>query len=138
MKALRLVSLVIAVVVTAAAAFAIDPSGTWSWTTSSPNGDLHTTLKLEAKDGKITGDYSNEFGAAAITNASLKDGLIAFDVERNLNGGKFIVKYHGKLEGDTIKGTIEVANPDGGEPMKLDWNATRTPPAKPVASKAKF
>ena len=53
--------------------------------------------------------------------------MLAFEVVRELGGGKFVVKYHGKLEGDTIKGTLEAPRPNGGEPMKLDWNAKRTP-----------
>jgi hypothetical protein len=125
MKLFRLLCTVITLGVFAAAAYAADPSGTWTWTTTSPNGELHTTLKLESKDGKLSGNYSNEFGAATISNASLKDGVIAFDVEREMDGNKFVVKYHGKLEGDTIKGTIEVATPEGGDPMKLEWNAKR-------------
>jgi hypothetical protein len=33
--------------------------------------------------------------------------------------------YAGKLDGDTITGTIERPNPDGGDPVKSDWKATR-------------
>ena len=109
----------------AAAAFAADPTGTWKWTTHSPNGDVETTLKLEAKDGKLTGAYSNQFGDTAISNASLQGDAIAFDVVRHLGGNEYVVKYHGKLEGDTIKGTLEAPGHDGGSAVKLDWNATR-------------
>jgi hypothetical protein len=112
-----------------AAAFAADPTGIWKWTVQSPNGEIHTTLKLESKDGKLTGAYSNQFGDATINNASFKDDVLSFDVVRNLNGSDFVVKYRGKLEGDTIKGTLEAPNPGGGESMKLDWNAKREPKA---------
>ncbi len=111
----------------AVSALAADPTGTWKWTTRSPNGDIETTLKLESKDGKLAGAYSNQFGDTTISNVSFQGDLIAFDVVRELGGGKFVVKYHGKLEGDTIKGTLEAPGPDGGQPMKLDWNAARTP-----------
>ena len=111
----------------AASAFAADPTGTWKWTTQSQNGEIQTTLKLESKDGKLAGAYSNQFGDTMISNVSFQGDVLAFDVVRELNGGKFVVKYHGKLEGDTIKGTLEAPRPDGGEPMKLDWNAKRTP-----------
>lgn len=125
MKLLRLLVSLIAFSALTLAALAADPTGTWKWTTQSPNGEIHTTLKLESKDGKLTGAYSNQFGDTAIKNASIKDDVIAFEVVRNLGGNEFVVKYHGKLEGNTIKGTIEVPNPDGGEGMKLDWNAKR-------------
>ena len=120
----RLVSLVAFGALTVAA-FAADPSGTWKWITQSPNGEIATTLKLEAKDGKISGAYSNQYGDTEISNATFKDDELAFDVVRDLGGQKFVVKYHGKLDGDTIKGTIAAASPDGGDGMKLDWNAKR-------------
>ena len=103
-----------------------DPTGTWNWSTKSANGEIPTTLTLELKDGKIAGAYSNQFGKTAISNASLQDDMINFDVVRDLGGKKYVVKYRGKVEGDTIKGTIEAPGHDGGEAMKLDWNAKRT------------
>jgi len=115
----------------AAVALAADPSGTWKWTVQSPNGDIETTLKLELKDGKLAGAYSNQFGDTAISNASLKDDVIAFDVARDFGGNTFVLKYRGKLEGDAIKGTIETPGFGGSEAQKLDWNAKRTDVAKP-------
>jgi len=111
----------------AVSALATDPTGTWKWSVSSPNGEIHTTLKLESKDGKLAGAYSNEFGDAAIDSVSFENDSLAFDVVRELNGTKFVVKYRGKLEGDTITGTLETPGFDGGQPMKLDWNAKRIP-----------
>ena len=127
MKTTRLISPLFSVAL-AAAAFAADPAdpaGNWKWSTKSPNGEIPTTLKLELKDGKIAGAYSNQFGDTAISNASLQDDVISFDVVRDLGGKKYVVKYRGKIEGDTIKGTIEAPGRDGGEAMKLDWNAKR-------------
>jgi hypothetical protein len=126
MKSLRLLCSLLALAA-AVSAFAADPTGTWKWATQSPAGEIATTLKLESKDGKLTGAYSNQFGDAMISNASFQDDVLAFEVVRELNGGKFVVKYRGKLEGDSIKGTLEAPGPDGNEPMKLDWNAKRTP-----------
>jgi len=129
MKTLRLICLLLAIGTTAAA-LAADPTGTWKWTTHSPNGDIETALKLEAKGGKLAGAYSNQFGDTAISNASLQGDVIAFDVVRDLGGKKYVVQYHGKLEGDTIRGTIEAPGHDGGQAIKLDWNAKRAPMEK--------
>ena len=129
MKLSRILASFFAMTLLTVAAFAADPTGTWNWTVQSPNGEIHTTLKLELKDSKLAGAYSNQFGDTTIKNASFKDDVIAFEVVRNLNGSDFVVKYHGKLEGDTIKGTLEAPNPGGGESMKLDWNAKRAPKA---------
>ena len=124
MKNLRLLGLFL---ILGTAALAADPTGTWTWTTHSPNGDIPTTLKLEAKDGKLTGAYSNQFGDTTISNASLQEDTIVFEIVRDFGGNKYVVKYHGKMEKDTIKGTIEAPGRDGGAPVKLDWNANRTP-----------
>lgn len=138
MKTLRTVCLFLIVVAFAVAARAADPTGTWKWTTRSPNGEIETTLKLELKDGKLAGAYSNQFGDTAISNAVLNDDAIAFDVVRDLGGSKYVVKYRGKLEGDTIKGTLEAPGRGGGEAMKLDWNAKREPKEKPAGEKPKL
>ncbi|MDR3404571.1 MAG: hypothetical protein P4L99_18865 [Chthoniobacter sp.] len=127
-------------VAAATAAFAADPtdpSGTWKWSTKSSAGEIPTTLKLEWKDGKIAGTYSNQYGDTAISNASLRDGVIMFEVVRDLGGQKYVVKYHGNIEGDTIQGTIEAPGHDGGAALKLDWNAKRTTTEKAGDAKPK-
>jgi hypothetical protein len=125
MKTLRIMCSLL-IVGAAATAFCADPTGMWKWTVRSQNSEIETTLKLELKDGKLAGAYSNQFGDTAISNVSLQDDVIEFDIVRELNGNKYVVKYHGKLEGDTIKGTIEAPGHDGGAAVKLDWNAKRT------------
>jgi len=122
---------------TAAVAIAADPTGTWKWATRSPNGEIETTLKLESKDGKLAGAYSNQFGATAISNASVQADVIAFEVVRDFGGTKYVVKYHGKVAADTITGTIEAPGHDGGEALMLDWNAKRTPSEKTDDAKPK-
>lgn len=125
MKTRHLIYSFIAFVLLVSAAFGADLVGTWKWTTTSPNGDIPTTLKFESKDGKLVGAYSNQFGDAMISNLSVKGDMIAFDVVRDLNGDKYVVKYHGKIDGDTIKGKIEAPGFNGSEGVKLDWNAKR-------------
>lgn len=124
-------------IVGAAVAFGADPTGTWKWTTSSASGGIETTLKLESKEGKLAGAYSNQFGDTAISNASFKEETIAFEVVRDLGGSKYVVKYRGKLEGDTIKGTIEAPGHDGGAALTLDWTAKRSPHEKADGGKPK-
>jgi hypothetical protein len=130
---LRLVCALFAASALAAAAFAADPTGTWKWTAHSQYGDIPTTLTLSVQDGKLVGAYSNQFGDTAISKAALKDDVITFDVVRSINGNEYVVKYHGKLDGDTIKGTIEAPGHDGGQAVTLDWNATRAAKDQPTA-----
>ncbi len=128
MKSLRLSFAALAALgLLALRALAADPSGTWKWSVTGPDGSsFETTLKLEFKDGNLTGLYSNQFGDTSIRNATIKDDAIAFEVEREFGGNKFVLKYQGKLQGDSIKGTIDFPGFDGGEPQKMDWDAKRT------------
>ena len=140
MKALRLILvtwLVSLGLLHSAPATPADPTGTWEWSTKSPNGEIPTTLKLEWKDGTLAGAYSNQFRNATISNASLQDDVIRFDVVRDIGGQKYVVKYQGKMEGNTIMGTIEALGHDGGEAMRLDWNANRTTKEKAADAKPK-
>jgi len=106
------------------AAVAADPTGTWKWTAEGRNGPMEATAKLELKDGALSGTVSGRNGDTAIGDSSFKDDHLAFTVKREFNGNSFVIKYDGKLEGDTITGTIERPSLEGGT-TKVDWKATR-------------
>ncbi len=132
MKNLRLLLAACAACLLSAAALASDPTGTWKWTFSGPNGDIVTSAKLVAKDGQITGTYTNSYGDGSISSGTVKDNDIAFKVERDFNGTKFTIQYQGKQDGDTIKGTAEISGMQGGAANnKLEWTAKREADAKP-------
>ncbi len=86
---------------------------------------MESTVKLTLKDGTLTGTISGRMGDTAIGNATFKDDTVAFTVTREFNGNTFVFKYEGKLEGDTITGTIERPGRGGGAPTKSEWKATR-------------
>ena len=136
MKSLRhLVTATIVACSLAATAFAADasPAGTWKFTAAGRGGNpgIERTLTLELKDGKLTGTLKGasmgqfEIPDTAISAASFKDGAVAFNVELDFNGNKFVTKYSGKLQGDSIKGSVERPGRDGGEPVKTEWVAAR-------------
>lgn len=122
---LRTLALAPLALIAASAALAGDPTGSWKWTVSTPNGEIAISARFEHKDGQLTGTYTSPFGEAPISDGSFKDDAIAFSVEREFDGNRFTVKYQGKLDGDSIKGSLELPGFGGGEPAKLDWNATR-------------
>jgi len=115
----------------AVAAFAADPSGTWKWSQPGRGGGAprESTLTLAVKDGKLTGSLATpgrggDPVTTEITNASLKDDTVTFTIEREFNGNKVVANYTGKIDGDTIKGSIEGPGRNG-ETMKRDWEAKR-------------
>jgi hypothetical protein len=110
----------------AVTSFAADISGPWQWMMQNRSGpqEVHATFSL--KDGVLTGTVSGRMGEAPIGDASITDGQVRFTVTREVNGEKIVIKYAGKLEGDTITGTIE--RPGFNEhdaSMILEWKASR-------------
>lgn len=106
--------------------FAANPAGAWKWTITPPGGEpIAISLKLEFKEGKLTGLYQSPFGEGPISKAVFKDDALSFEVERERDGNKFVVKYAGKLDGDTLKGTVELPSFDGSEPRKQEWVGKR-------------
>ncbi len=132
MKPLRYLFAAFAAFFLSAAAFAADPTGTWKWTQPG-RGDrpaIEQTLKLELKDGQLTGTllgFETPMGKVpdtSISDATFKDDAVAFSITREFNGNKRVSKYQGKLEGDTLKGSVERSGRDG-DIQKNDWIATR-------------
>jgi hypothetical protein len=121
-----LLAAVFAASVLATAAFAAELSGTWKWTSVTATGPVEMTAVLLHKDGALTGTVTGRQGPADIRDASVNGGQVAFSVTRGTAGNKVVIKYSGKLAGDTITGTIERPGPKG-EPTKLPWKATRAP-----------
>lgn len=128
MKHLRnLLAAVAAVFLLSGAALAADLSGQWKWIMQNRSGpqEVHATLAL--KDGVLTGTVSGRLGDAPIGDATVRDGQVHFTVTREVNGEKIVIKYDGKLAGDTITGTIERPGRDGDAALILEWRATRVP-----------
>jgi len=110
---------------------AADPSGTWGWTTPGRQGGepRKSTLTLKAAGEKLTGKLKTpgrqggDPRETEITDGKVKGDEISFTIKREFNGNTFVMKYSGKLAGDTIKGKIEFER--NGEAQSRDWEAKR-------------
>jgi hypothetical protein len=102
-----------------------DPTGTWKWSFMGQNNQTReVTLKLKLEGDKLTGSIPGRDNTETqITDATFKDGQIAFSVTRERNGNKFTQKYSGKLDGNTIKGKIESER--DGQTQSRDWEAKK-------------
>lgn len=127
MKSFKLIAVAFAAAcLTSVIAFAADPSGSWKWSVPGRDGQTRDlTLKLELKDGQLSGVLTGFRGDTPISNGVFKDNEVTFTVVREFNGNKFETKYDGKLDGDTIKGSSEGPGRDG-QVTKRDWTATRS------------
>lgn len=126
-----------------------DATGTWTWTqvlradAPAPATPRKSTLKLKADGEKLTGTLSQPArarrGAAAadpapaapapveteITDGKVKGADISFSVKRTSGANEMVIKYSGKVDGDTIKGKTEFPGRNGAEPTSRDWEAKR-------------
>jgi hypothetical protein len=104
--------------VLASTASAADISGTWKAAIETPNGPFETTFVFKAEGDKLTGTTSNRF----MTDAPISEGKVdgdnlSFVVSGNFNGNEVKVNYKGKVAGDEMKLTIEIAGRD--EPLEM-------------------
>jgi len=111
---------------TATSARAADATGTWKWSFTGQNGQTReTTLKLKQDGEKLTGTISGRNNTETdIEDGKVKDGEVSFKVTREFNGNKFVQMYHGKVEGDSIKGKVEFER--NGEKQSRDWEAKKS------------
>ena len=106
-----------------------DPTGTWKWTTKFGEKEIERTMKLEVKDGKVTGTVSG-FGKGGDNKidegGTYKDGELKFNVTREGKGGeKTTSKYAGKYDekADTIK--LKITSTFGGKDVEQEAEAKR-------------
>jgi hypothetical protein len=94
---------------------AVNPAGTWKVTyirEGKPQA-YQPTLKLRLQGDKLTGTLSHRHDQqdleTALENVKLQAGEISFVVSRPTsgNGPNFVNKFHGKITGETMKGTVE-------------------------------
>jgi len=114
------------------AAFAADKgdiNGTWKWTNPGRGGGQgrEVSLKLKQDGDKLTGTITG-LGSESIDikDGKFKDNEVSFSVIRKgRNGQERTSKYHGKLDGDTIKGKVENEGRNGIT-QERDWQAKRS------------
>lgn len=104
---------------------AINPVGNWTWSFQIPNSEtkIESTLRLKLADGKLSGTLAGRRGETPITEAKLDGANLSFSITRERNGQTFTAKYAGKIEGDTIKGKMEIGS--GDQARSMDWEAKR-------------
>jgi hypothetical protein len=101
-----------------------DPTGTWKWTSTFGDNTIESTLKLKQEGDKLTGTYIGRNNTETpISDGTIKDNMVKFNVVREFNNNKFTIKYSGTLSGDTITGKSEFER--DGQAQSRDWVAKR-------------
>ncbi|MDA0832979.1 MAG: hypothetical protein O2955_02595 [Planctomycetota bacterium] len=116
---------VFGVSVLAQSASAADPTGTWKWSMTFNNQTRERSVTLKLDGDKLTGTMPGRNNSTRdIENATFNDGEVYFETSRERNGQKFVVKYKAKIEGETLKGTIESPGRDGNVRTR-EWEAKK-------------
>ncbi len=112
----------------------IDPSGVWKWQRDGNNGTVHLSVKLKMEEDKLTGTFQSKWpeGTAfpgandpvPIEEGKIDGDKVSFQVTRKFNENEFVVKFNGKIEGDSITGKQEMNFGNGGQ--EFDWNPKRS------------
>jgi hypothetical protein len=109
MKLPRTVALVVFVVGVAWAAYAADISGQWTATFNTQVGEQHYTYTFKVDGEKLTGTAKSDYGTSEIENGVVKGEDISFVENLDYQGQKLAITYKGKVSGDEINFTRDVA-----------------------------
>jgi hypothetical protein len=94
--------------------------GNWEMSMQGRQGNTMTqTLTLKADGDKLTGSIKGQRGETPISDGKVDGDKISFTVTRQTPNGEFKATYNGTVEGDAIKGTVQM-----GENSR-DWTAKR-------------
>jgi hypothetical protein len=90
---------------------AADPSGVWQLAYTTENGHVRESkLDLKVEGDSLIGTLSSERGTAKLENGKISGNEIGFDVVRKSNNDEITVHFKGKVEGGTMKLTMQFGN----------------------------
>jgi hypothetical protein len=99
-------------------------TGTWAWKVRYGASEFVIKLRLTQDGEKLTGKIA-VVGRREhdVTEGTVKHGEVSFLDERERDGRKYSTRYHGKLDGDILKGKVEIDW--DGEKRLRNWVALR-------------
>lgn len=97
----------------------VDVTGSWESTIESPQGNATSAATYKQEGEKLTGTHVGQMGELPLSG-TVKGTDITFTITIDAEGQKFVLTYTGKVDGDTIKGTV-----DFGGMGTATWTAKR-------------
>ena len=95
------------------AASAADAGGVWKLVYTTENGLKRvSTLDVKMEGDRFTGMISSDRGRAPVANGKISGDEIAFDLIRDARYDVVTVHYKGRIEGDTMKLTMQYGKRD--------------------------
>jgi hypothetical protein len=129
---MRRFAVIVCVLAAAAPALAQDASGRWDLTVTTTQRPARTTSLVLKKDGdKLSGTIVGPQNAELAVSGTQTGAEVAFAFNVTTQNGNIVVSMKGRQDGDSMKGTLEIAT---GED-RGDWTAVRAataPSTSPV------
>lgn len=93
--------------------------GNWEMSMQGRQGPQTSTLTIKTDGNKLSGSIKGQRGETPISDGTVDGNKISFTVTRQTPNGEFKQTYTGTVDGDNIKGTVQM-----GENSR-DWTAKR-------------
>jgi SAM-dependent methyltransferase len=104
-------------------------TGTWTWLMPSKDGNKRpAVLQLSQHFQEMTGNLIIDGSTVPVSDALLKGPDLRFVVETQAGGQKRTMRFDGRAQGDTIRGSLAIS--EGGAAKKTPWEANRDPSTK--------
>jgi hypothetical protein len=87
----------------------VDVTGTWSFQVETGAGTGTPTMTFKQEGEKLTGHYSGQLGEAPL-NGTVKGTAVEFAIDVEVQGTAVHIVYSGKVEKDSMKGTVKLAD----------------------------
>jgi imidazolonepropionase-like amidohydrolase len=93
---------------TGGAAATADPTGEWSLTISSPQGDINSHLSLRREGGQLLAMLTTPHGAYEIRDVKVTGHELRFSASVQMQGDTVNAVFVATIEGDSMRGTVTV------------------------------
>ena len=98
----------------------VDVTGTWDLTTVTQRGDRTRPVEMKQQGEVLKVVMEGRDGAKMEAEGTVKGDDIAWSITRETPRGKFTLSYTGKIEGDSMKGKVQMGDFGTG-----DWSAVK-------------
>ncbi|MFZ2055487.1 MAG: hypothetical protein WAU81_14960 [Candidatus Aminicenantales bacterium] len=98
---------------------AVNVSGEWDFTMTTPRGEMTSTAKFVQDGEKITVTMISERGESTGTG-TITGADIEWTITRESPRGQFTITYKGKVEGTSMKGEAQM-----GDFGSAEWKAVK-------------
>lgn len=98
-------------------------TGTWQWKMPTSAGEQPYQLVLQQKFQEVKGMLKTNEGSIPIKKPKLVGKQLSFNVTQNVQGQKVTIQFNGQVEGNSIKGIMEMSDQQAANPRT--WEATR-------------